>query len=71
MFRQDGHLLETSQGMTQDILYEISADKNDTLLIKANKDVPASQASVITFAITGDMLTLTISGAPQEFTRLK
>jgi hypothetical protein len=70
-FRQDGHLLEASQGMTQDIIYEISADKNDTLLIKPTKDTPASQASSIGFAITGDTLTLTISGAPQKFTRLK
>jgi len=70
-FRQDGHMLESGQGMTQDILYEVTGDKKDTLLITVTKDTPASQASSLAFAISGDTLTLTISGQPQEFTRLK
>ena len=70
-FRQDGSLLMTSQGMTQDAIFEMTGDNKDTVLLKATKDTPADQGNPMTFTISGDTLTLMVSGQPQTFTRLK
>ncbi len=70
-FRQDGQLLMTSQGMTQEAVYELTGDNKDTLLLKASKDTPAAQGNPLAFSISGDTLTLKISGSDQTFTRLK
>lgn len=70
-FRQDGQLLMTSQGMTQDAVFEVTGDNKDTLLLKPTKDTPADQGNPLTFTISGDTLTLVVSGQPQAFTRLK
>ena len=70
-FHQDGHLLMTNQGVTQDVVFELTGAASDTLVIKPTQDVPTAQGSSVTFTLSGDTLTLMIQGQPQAFTRQK
>lgn len=70
-FRQDGRLMMTNQGVTQDAVFELTGAANDTLVVKPNKDVPTAQGSSLTFTLYGDTLTLIVQGQPQAFTRQK
>ena len=72
-FKQNGHVLETSQGLTQDALFELTGDNLTTLVIKPNKDSADAQVTQLGYLVQGDTLTLAVSGQAQPlvFTRLK
>lgn len=72
-FKQDGHVLETSQGLTQNALFTLSGPNLDTLEIKPTADTADAQITKLPFYVSGDTLTLAVSGQPNPitFTRLK
>jgi len=71
-FKQDGHVLETSQGITQNALFELTGDNLATIVIKPTKDT-AAQATSLTYLVQGSTLSLLAAGQtqPMVFTRLK
>jgi hypothetical protein len=74
-FKQDGHLVISAQGLTQDALFELTGDNLENLIIKATKDTPVDQVTPLSYKIEGDTLTLIAAGQaqaePKILTRMK
>jgi hypothetical protein len=72
-FRQDGHLMEINQGLTQEALFELKGDNLETIVIKPKQDSTGSGVTELNYRVDGDQLLLAVPGSPQPltFTRLK